>query len=106
MVGSAVRRVLHAGLRDQLLVAIADREQLRLRDDVLAATLEVVLVDVRLDDRVDRAALLAEAAVDALEEVDVVSRGAARAVGARLGVDRDRERGADRLAELACDAAL
>ena len=64
-------------------VALADREQLVLGHDVLAAILHVVLVDVRLDDRVDRAGFLAEAAVDALEQVDVVARRAARAVRAR-----------------------
>ena len=51
-------------------------------------------------------ALLAEAAEDALGEVDVVARRAARAVGALLRLDRDRERRAHRLAELAGDAAL
>ncbi len=65
------------------LEAVADREQLLLVDDVLAAMLEVIFVDVRLDDRIDRAALLAEAAEDALEQIDVVARGAARAVAPR-----------------------
>src|SRR3982751_5037916 len=54
----------------------------------------------------DRAALLAEAAEDALGEVDVVARGAARAVVANVALDRDRQRRADRLAQLAGDAAL
>src|SRR6185503_18129180 len=72
----------------------------------LAARLEVELVDVGLDDGVHRAALLAEAAVDALHEVDVVARGAARAVVALLALDRDRERRAHGLAQLAGDAAL
>ena len=45
--------------------------------DVLAAVLHVIFEQPRLDDGVDRARLLAEAAVDALEEVDVVARGAA-----------------------------
>ena len=42
-----------------------------------------------LDDGVDGARLLAEAAVDALGHVDVVAGGAAGAVGALLGLDGD-----------------
>src|SRR5262245_20894867 len=59
-----------------------------------------------LDDGIDRAGLLAEAAINALGHVDVVAGGAAAAVGAWLGLDRDRERRADRLAKLAGDAPL
>src|SRR5215510_6652332 len=66
----------------------------------------VVFQDVRLDDRVDRAALLAEAAEDALGQVDVVARRAAGAVGALVALDRDRQRGAHGLAQLAGDAAF
>src|SRR5690606_24778589 len=58
------------------------------------------------DDRIHRARLLAEAAEDALEQVDLVARGAARVVLALLGVDGDRQRRAHRLAQLAGDAAL
>ena len=48
-----------------------------------------------------------KAAIDALHHVDVVAHGAARAViAARAGLDGDRLRGADRLAELAGDASL
>src|SRR5690606_35809150 len=50
--------------------------------------------------------LLAEAAIDALGHVDVVARGAAAAVLARFALDRDGERRAHRLAQLAGDAAL
>src|SRR5205814_8724526 len=39
-------------------------------------------------------------------EIDVVARRPSRAVGALLGLDRDRERRAHRLAQLAGDAAL
>src|SRR5947199_347027 len=59
------------------------------------------------DDGVDRAGLLAQAAVDALHHVDVVARGAAGAViAARAGLDGDRLGRTDRLAQLAGDAAL
>ncbi len=66
----------------------------------------MVFQDLRLDDRIDRAALFAEAAEDALREVDVVARRAARTVGTHIRLDRDRERRAHCLAELAGDAAL
>src|SRR5581483_11200235 len=59
-----------------------------------------------LDDGIDRARLLAVAAVNALGHVDVVARGAAATVIARLGLDGDGLRRADRLAELAGNAAL
>jgi hypothetical protein len=68
--------------------------------------LEVVFVHVGLDDRIDRAGFLAEAAEDALEQVDVVARGAAGAVGALFGIDGDRQRRAHRFAQLAGDAAF
>src|SRR6185437_16619772 len=103
---SAVGGVGGAVARDLVLVAVADREQHRLGVEQVAARLPVVLDEARLDDGVDRAALLAEPAEDALDEVDVVARGAARAVVALLALDGDGERGADGLAQLAGDAAL
>src|SRR6266446_7794939 len=106
MARSAVGGVRGAVAGDLLLVAVAYGEQHFLGVVEVAALLAVVLEDARLDDRVHRAGLLAQAAEDALGEVDVVARGAARAVGALLGLDRDRERGAHRLAQLAGDAAL
>src|SRR6478672_12028103 len=74
---SAERRVGGAALGDFRLQAVADGQQLRLGQDVLAALVEVVFVHVGLDDRVHRAGFLAEPAVDALEQIDVVARGAA-----------------------------
>src|SRR5258705_7074872 len=64
------------------------------------------LVDVGFHDRIHRATLLAEAAVDALHQVDVVAGGAPGAIVTLLAFDGDRERRADRLAQLAGDAAL
>jgi hypothetical protein len=61
---------------------------------------------VRLDDRIDRAALFAETAEDALGQVDVVARRAAGVVRARFRLDGDGERRAHRFAQLAGDAAL
>src|SRR4051794_35388719 len=66
----------------------------------------MVFEHARLDDGVDRAGFLAETAEDALGEVDVVARGAPRAVVADFRFDEDRQRRAHRLAELAGDAAL
>src|SRR5215472_13491906 len=57
-------------------------------------------------DRIDRTGFLAIAAIDALHHVDVVARGAAAAVLTGLGFDRDTDRGAYGLAELASDAAF
>src|SRR6516162_10886573 len=68
--------------------------------------LHVVLVDAREHDGIDRAGLLAEPAVDALEEVDVVAGRAARAIDGDIGLDGDAHRRADGLAQLAGDAAL
>src|SRR5581483_5229530 len=89
-----------------LLIAVADGQQHRLGVVEVAALLAVVLEDARLDDRIDRAGLLAEAAEDALRQVDVIARRAARAVGPLVRFDVDGERRAHRLAELAGDAAL
>jgi hypothetical protein len=91
---------------DLRLVAVAHREQHLLGVVEVAALLAVVLEHARLDDGVHRAGLLAEAAEDALGQVDVVARRAARAVVALLRLDGDRQRRADRLAQLAGDAAL
>lgn len=59
-----------------------------------------------LDNGVDGARLLAEAAVDALGHVDVVAGRAAGAVSALLGFNRDSLRRADGFAQLAGNAAL
>src|SRR6267142_1923447 len=102
----AVGRVGGAILRDLLLIAVAHGEEHFLGVVEVSALLAVVLEDVRLDDRVHRAGFLAQPAEDALGEVDVVARGAPRAVGTLLGLDGDRQRRAHRFAQLAGDAAL
>src|SRR5579863_4436956 len=102
----AVRGVSRLVGGDHRLVALPDREQLVLAHDVLAALLHVVLVDAREHYGIHRAGFLAEATVDALDEVDVVARGAARAIGSHVRVDGDAYRRAHRLAQLAGDAAL
>src|SRR5690606_9227324 len=92
--------------RDFLFVAVTDGEEHLLGEVQVAPLLAVVLVDVRLDDGIHRAGFLAESAEDALREIDIVTGGAPGAVLALGGLDRDRERRADRLAQLARDAAL
>src|SRR5690606_30730468 len=106
MQSSPVRRVGGAIRCDLRLVLVTHRQQLFLRHDLFAALLEVKVGNTRLDDRVNRARFLAEAAVDALEQVDVVARGTACAVLAHLGIDGDRERGTHRFTQLAGDATL
>src|SRR5258706_15084380 len=89
-----------------LLVAIAHRHQHRLGVVQVTALLPVVLEHARLDDGVDRAGLLAEAAEDALHQVDVVARGAASSILSLFRLNMNSERGTNRLAQLARDAAL
>ena len=104
---SSIRRVQRDVARDLALPAVAVGEQLVLVVVELLARLGRELEIRPLDDGVDRAGFLAEAAIDALHHVDVVAHRAARAVvAARAGLDGDRLGRADRLAELAGDAAL
>src|SRR6185369_14316937 len=103
---SAVLGVSRFGGRDLGFVAVADGQQHVLGEVQVAALFAVVLQDRGLDDRIDRAAFLAEAAEDAFRQVDVVAGGAARPVGPLVRFDRDRHCRTDGLAQLACDAAL
>src|ERR1700676_1907436 len=105
--GSAICRVgLQVG-RDHRFPLVAVGEQLVLVVHQLLAGLGREFEVRPLDDGVDRAGLLTEAAIDALRHVDVVARRApAAVVVARLGLDGDGLRRADRLAELAGDAAF
>src|SRR6185312_6272651 len=104
---SPVRRVEFDRFRDLALPAVAIGEQPGLVIIKLLARLGREFEIRAFDDGVDRTGLLAEPAIDALHHVDVVAHGAAGAVvAARTGLDGDRLRRADRLAELAGDAAL
>src|SRR5581483_531838 len=107
MARSPIRRVERDILRDLTLPAIAIREQ------PLFIVIEFFPrfgreFEIRpLDDRVYGAGLLAKAAVYAFHHVDVVARRPPRAiVPPRARFDGDRLRGADRLTQLAGDAAL
>src|SRR3569832_647870 len=104
---SPIPRVEREVLCDFTFPAIAVREELVLVVEKLFARLGGVREVRSLDDGVDRAGLLAEAAIDALRHVDVVAGRPARAVvAARARLDRDRLGGADRFAELTGDAAF
>src|ERR1700751_4185657 len=102
-----VRRVEREVLGDRALPPVAVREQPLLVVVKLLARLSREFEVRALDDGIDRAGLLAQTAVDAFDHVDVVARGAARAVvAARTRLDGDRLGRTDRLAQLAGDAAL
>src|SRR3989304_5598808 len=102
----AISCILSAILRDLLFVHVTDREQHRLGIDQVPAFLAVVFEDARLHNRVDRARFLAEAAENALGEINVVARRAARAVVALLGLDRDRKCRTYRFAQFTSDTAF
>jgi hypothetical protein len=104
--GISGRGVLPRVGGDLRFVAVAHGQQHLLGVVEVAAGFAVVLEDAGLDDRIDRAGLFAEAAEDALGQVDVVARGAALPSARSLGFDGDRHRRADGLAQLAGDAAL
>src|SRR6185312_4978793 len=95
--GSPIGRVGRQAGSDLGFPSVAVREQLFLVVEQLLAGLGGELEVRPLDDGIDRAGLLAEAAIDALRHVDVVAGRAAAAVGARLGLDGDGEGWADRL---------
>src|SRR5437763_1829947 len=104
---SSIWRVERDIARDLALPAVAVREQPLLVVVQFLARLGGEFEVRPLDDGVDGAGFLAQPAIDALHHVDVVARGAARAViAARTCLDGDRLRGANRLAQLARDAAL
>src|SRR5690625_3854200 len=103
---SAIRRVERDVARDLALPALAIFEQFLLVVEKLLAGLGREL-EIRAEhDRIHGAGFLAEPAIDAFRHVDVIARGAARAICAGFGLDGDRLRRADGLAELAGNAAL
>src|SRR5690606_41595089 len=73
----AIRSVEFQILRDQTLPAVAVVQQARLVIEQLFAGLGGELAVRPLDDGVHRAGLLAQAAVDAFDHVDVIARRAA-----------------------------
>src|SRR5262245_12237179 len=104
---SPVRRVELDRFRDLALPAVPIGEQFRLVIVEFLARLGREFEVRPLDDGVDRAGLLAQAAIDAFHHVDVVAHGAAGAVIATgTCLDGDGLRRADRLAQLAGNAAF
>src|SRR5262249_7855689 len=104
---SPVRRIELDRLCNLALPAVAVGEQPGLVIIEFLAGLGREFEIRAFDNGVHRAGFLAQAAIDALHHVDVVAHGAARTiVAAGTSLDRDRLRRADRLAQLAGDAAL
>ena len=103
---SPVGRVEFQPLRQLRLPPVAIGQQLGLVVEQLLARLGRELEIRPLDDGIHRAGFLAQAAINAFHHIDVVARGAARAILTRFGLDGDGLRRAHRLAELAGDAAL
>ena len=107
LAGSSIGRVERDIPCDRPLPAVAVREQAFLVVVELLGCLGRELKVRSQDDGVDGAGLLAEAAVDAFHHVDVEAGGPPRAVVAPWPrLDGDGLRRADRLAQLAGDAAL
>src|SRR5439155_24219188 len=97
--GSPIRRVECDVLGDLAFPAVAVGEQALLVEVELLARLGGELEIRPFDDGIDRTGLLAQPAIDAFDHVDVVARGAARAVVAtRTSLDGDGLRRTDRLA--------
>src|SRR3954454_21608029 len=103
---SSIRRIERQLLRDFRLPAVAVREELFLVVEKLFASLGGELQIRSLDDRIDRTGFLAVAAVNAFRHINIIARRAAAAVLAWLGLDRNAQRRADRLAQFAGNAAL
>src|SRR3990170_4271698 len=107
LTGSPIGRVERDILSDRPLPAVAVREQAFLVVVQLLRCLGRELEVRSQDDGVDRAGFLAKAAVDAFHHVDVEAGGPPRAVVAPWPrLDGDGLSRADRLAQLAGDAAL
>src|SRR5205085_687031 len=102
----AVRRVQLQIARNLAFPTIPVREQHFLVVVKFFAGLRRILEVWPLHDGIHRACFLTEPAIDAFYHVDVVACGAAASVFAWLCLDRDGERRAHGLAQLAGDAAL
>jgi hypothetical protein len=88
LVSSSSIRCIRSDSSSQLrLPLIAIRKQLLFVVEQFLSRFRRVLGVGRLDDCVDRARLLAHAAVDALGHVDVIARRPSRAVRSLLGLD-------------------
>src|SRR4051794_2070070 len=95
---SSVRGFQRQRLGDLGFPAVSVGEQFFLVVEELFAGLGGEFEVGSLDDGIDRTGLLAIAAIDAFGHIDVIAGGAPAAIVARLGLDRDRQGRADRLA--------
>jgi len=86
VVDSSIRGVRSFVSRNHGFIALAHREQFVLAHDVLAAVLHVVFVDAGEHDRIDWTGFFAKAAIDALEQVDVVARRPTGAIGRNVSL--------------------
>src|SRR3974390_673337 len=102
----SVWRIELKGLRNFRFPAVAVREQTVLVIIEFFAGFRRKLEIGALHDGINGTSLLAEAAIDAFDHVDVVARGAATSVFAGLGFDGDCLRRADGFAQFAGDTAL
>src|SRR5512135_1166807 len=91
---------------DLHFVSFTVRQQHGLGVIQVTALLAVVFIDACFDDGIHRTGFFAETAKNAFGQVDVVLRGAARTVCTLRHFDLDRHCRANRLAQLAGDAAL
>ena len=76
-------------------MVVTDAEQILFTDGPRCAGLEMILMQIRKYDRIYRACLFAVTAIDALKQINVITRCAPGAVITLFGLDCDRERGAD-----------
>ncbi len=66
----------------------------------------MVFVNAGLNDRIHGAGLFAKSAINTFEEIDVIACRTPQAIGARIRINGDGERRADRLTKLAGNTAL
>ena len=66
----------------------------------------MLFMNARFNDRIDRARLFAKTAINTLEQVDVIACCTSCTIITNVGFDRNRQRRANRLAQLARDAAF
>src|SRR5215471_9356348 len=107
LISSPIWRIEREVLRDLAFPAIAVGEQALLVVVEFLARFGGEFEIRPFHDRIDRAGLLAEAAIDAFHHVDVVACSSPRTVvAARPRLDRDGLSRADRFAQLTGNAAL
>ena len=97
-----------SGLRgsDVFFVPVTHGQQHFLGEIKIAALFAVVFKNLGFDNGIGWAAFLAETAEDAFGQINVIARGAARAIFPPGGLDSDGHRRTDSLAQFAGNAAF